>query len=85
MKALFDEFETEIISIGSLTGIEREQLIFNSDIQNKDIVRFIEMNLKRFSLNEFWSCVVTLEDNTVTISGDEDSKIFSISRLRTLL
>ena len=48
---------------------------------NEQIRNWIESNLDRFDLNEGWSCSVELEDNKITIDGDEDLHLFVIEDL----
>lgn len=51
---------------------------------NEEILEWIEANKKQLPLNEWWSCDVALEGDTIHISGDEDLKEFTIRDVETI-
>lgn len=85
MKILLTEFGDEIITVGK----DRRLCSFNADLQNKDILRWIRINLEELNfpreLSESWSCGVSLDGNEIRILGDEDLRILTIGRLNPIL
>jgi len=69
-----------------LINDEPSQFFFNKRTLNTEIIKWIEDNLEKFNLNEWFSCDVSMcLWDTIVISGDEDRVEIKIANIEGIV